>query len=161
MLTCSTWHFSAVMPVKLHLPFGSALNFRRCALYAEVPCSTEIMVMAGEFWKQNFSELFLFHLFICWAKQVSRQLVSTREICIKRGLHKDRAAPFTPKLVTVYLTFQLSRFFVLAYVILVVYTDNGQRSFSFQAPLSWNQLPISVRHSTSVSSFKSFKPFSS
>ena len=31
----------------------------------------------------------------------------------------------------------------------------GQRSFSYQAPLIWNQLPVSVRHSTSVSSFKS------
>ena len=31
----------------------------------------------------------------------------------------------------------------------------GQRSFSHQAPVIWNQLPVSVRHSTSVSSFKS------
>ena len=31
----------------------------------------------------------------------------------------------------------------------------GQRSFSYQAPFIWNQLPVSVRHSTSVSSFKS------
>ena len=31
----------------------------------------------------------------------------------------------------------------------------GQRSFSYQAPLIWNQLPVSVHHSTSVSSFKS------
>ena len=31
----------------------------------------------------------------------------------------------------------------------------GQRSFSYQAPDIWNQLPVSVRHSTSVSSFKS------
>ncbi len=31
----------------------------------------------------------------------------------------------------------------------------GQRSFSYQAPVIWNQLPVSVRHSTSVSSFKS------
>ena len=31
----------------------------------------------------------------------------------------------------------------------------GQRSFSYQAPVIWNQLPISVCHSTSVSSFKS------
>ena len=30
----------------------------------------------------------------------------------------------------------------------------GQRSFSYQAPVIWNQLPVSVRHSTSVSSFK-------
>ena len=27
-------------------------------------------------------------------------------------------------------------------------------SFSYQAPVVWNQLPVSVRHSTSVSSFK-------
>ena len=26
-----------------------------------------------------------------------------------------------------------------------------QRSFSYQAPVIWNQLPVSVRHSTSVS----------
>ena len=31
----------------------------------------------------------------------------------------------------------------------------GQRSFSYQAPVIWNQIPVSVRHSTSVSSFKS------
>ena len=31
----------------------------------------------------------------------------------------------------------------------------GQRSFSYQAPVIWNQLPVSVRHSISVSSFKS------
>ena len=31
----------------------------------------------------------------------------------------------------------------------------GQRSFSYQAPVIWNQLPVSVSHSTSVSSFKS------
>ena len=31
----------------------------------------------------------------------------------------------------------------------------GQRSFSYQAPVIWNQLPVSVRHSTSVSSSKS------
>ena len=44
----------------------------------------------------------------------------------------------------------------------------GQRAFSYQAPVIWNQLPVSVRHSTSVSSFKSslkiflfLKPFSS
>ena len=30
-----------------------------------------------------------------------------------------------------------------------------QRSFSYQVPVIWNQLPVSVRHSTSVSSFKS------
>ena len=30
-----------------------------------------------------------------------------------------------------------------------------QRSFSYQALVIWNQLPVSVRHSTSVSSFKS------
>ena len=34
-------------------------------------------------------------------------------------------------------------------------TSCGQRSFSYQAPVIWNQLPVSVRHSTSVSSFKS------
>ena len=33
--------------------------------------------------------------------------------------------------------------------------SSGQRSFSYQAPVIWNQLPVSVRHSTSVSSFKS------
>ena len=31
----------------------------------------------------------------------------------------------------------------------------GQRSFSYHVPIIWNQLPVSVRHSTSVSSFKS------
>ena len=31
----------------------------------------------------------------------------------------------------------------------------GQRSFSYQAPVIWNQLPVSVRRSTSVSSCKS------
>ena len=31
----------------------------------------------------------------------------------------------------------------------------GQRCFSYQATVIWNQLPVSVRHSTSVSSFKS------
>ena len=31
----------------------------------------------------------------------------------------------------------------------------GQRFFSYQDPVTWNQLPVSVRHSTSVSSFKS------
>ena len=31
----------------------------------------------------------------------------------------------------------------------------GQHSFSYQALDIWNQLPVSVRHSTSVSSFKS------
>ena len=30
-----------------------------------------------------------------------------------------------------------------------------QRSFSYQAPVIWNQLPVSVRHSACVSSFKS------
>ena len=30
-----------------------------------------------------------------------------------------------------------------------------QRSFSYQAPIVWNQLPVSIRHSTSVSSFRS------
>ena len=85
-------------------------KFRECALYAEVPCSTEIMVMVGAFWKQNLLEIFLFDLFICWAKQALRQLVSTREICLKRGLHLDCAAPFTPNVVAIYLTFQLSRF---------------------------------------------------
>ena len=39
--------------------------------------------------------------------------------------------------------------------------SSGQRSFSYQAPPVWNQLHVYVRHSTSVSSFKSFKPFSS
>ena len=33
--------------------------------------------------------------------------------------------------------------------------SSGQRSFSYQAPVIWNQLPVSVRHPTSVSSFKS------
>ena len=33
--------------------------------------------------------------------------------------------------------------------------SSGQRSFSYQAPVIWNQLPVSVRRSTSVSSFKS------
>ena len=31
----------------------------------------------------------------------------------------------------------------------------SQRFFSYQDPVMWNQLPVSVRHSTSVSSFKS------
>ena len=31
----------------------------------------------------------------------------------------------------------------------------GQCSFSFQAPVIWNQLPVSAHHSTSVSSYKS------
>ena len=31
----------------------------------------------------------------------------------------------------------------------------GQRSFSYQSPVTWNQLPVSARHSTSVSPFKS------
>ena len=46
--------------------------------------------------------------------------------------------------------------------------SSGQSSFSYQAPVIWNQLPVSVRHSASVSSFKSslktflfLKPFSS
>ena len=46
--------------------------------------------------------------------------------------------------------------------------SRGQCSLSYQAPFIWNQLPVSVRHPTSVSSFKSFlknililKPFSS
>jgi hypothetical protein len=33
--------------------------------------------------------------------------------------------------------------------------SSGQRSFSYQAPTTWNQLPVSVRHASSVSSFKS------
>ena len=33
--------------------------------------------------------------------------------------------------------------------------SNGQRSFLYQAPVIWNQLPVSVRHSASVTSFKS------
>ena len=38
----------------------------------------------------------------------------------------------------------------------------GQRSFFYQAPVILNQLPVSVRYSISVSSFKSsLKPFSS
>ena len=32
---------------------------------------------------------------------------------------------------------------------------NGQRSFSFQAATVWNNLPQTVRYSTSISSFKS------
>ena len=32
--------------------------------------------------------------------------------------------------------------------------SNGQRSFSYQDPVTWNQLPVSVRRSTFVSSFK-------
>ena len=31
----------------------------------------------------------------------------------------------------------------------------GQSSLSYQAPVIWNQLPVSVRHSTSLGSFKS------
>ena len=31
----------------------------------------------------------------------------------------------------------------------------GQHTFSYQAPVIWNQLPVSVHHSSSVSSFKS------
>eukprot|EP00745_Piridium_sociabile_P004237 TRINITY_DN12507_c0_g1_i3.p1 TRINITY_DN12507_c0_g1~~TRINITY_DN12507_c0_g1_i3.p1 ORF type:complete len:128 (-),score=15.14 TRINITY_DN12507_c0_g1_i3:89-472(-) len=30
----------------------------------------------------------------------------------------------------------------------------GQRSFSFQGPSVWNKLPLSLRHSTSLQSFK-------
>ena len=33
--------------------------------------------------------------------------------------------------------------------------SSSQRSFSYQAPVIWNKLPVSVRHSASVSSFKS------
>ena len=33
--------------------------------------------------------------------------------------------------------------------------SSGQRSFSYQAPVIFNQLPVPVRHSTSASSFKS------
>lgn len=33
--------------------------------------------------------------------------------------------------------------------------SNGQRSFSYQAPANWNQLPLSVRYSDSLISFKS------
>ena len=33
--------------------------------------------------------------------------------------------------------------------------SSGQRSFSYQAPVIWNQLPVSARYSTSVNSFKS------
>ena len=31
----------------------------------------------------------------------------------------------------------------------------GKRSFSFQAPIKWNQLPRNIRHSNSLTSFKS------
>ena len=31
-----------------------------------------------------------------------------------------------------------------------------QRSFSYQAPVTWKQFPVSVRRSTFVSSFRSF-----
>ena len=34
-------------------------------------------------------------------------------------------------------------------------TSAGVRSFSFQAPTTWNKLPFSLRHSDSISSFKS------
>ena len=34
--------------------------------------------------------------------------------------------------------------------------SNGQRSFSYQAPTTWNKLPASIRHASSVSSFRSF-----
>ena len=33
--------------------------------------------------------------------------------------------------------------------------SRGQCSFSYQAPTTWNQLPASIRHASSVSSFKS------
>ena len=33
--------------------------------------------------------------------------------------------------------------------------SSGQPPFSYQAPATWNQLPVSVRHATSVSSLKS------
>ena len=33
--------------------------------------------------------------------------------------------------------------------------SSGQRSFSYQAPTTWNKLPASIRHASSVSSFKS------
>ena len=33
--------------------------------------------------------------------------------------------------------------------------SSGQCPFSYQAPVMWNQLPVSIHHSTSVSSFKS------
>ena len=33
--------------------------------------------------------------------------------------------------------------------------SSGQHSFSYQAPTKWNKLPASVRHASSVSSFKS------
>ena len=37
-------------------------------------------------------------------------------------------------------------------------TPCGQCSFSYQVPVIWNQLPVSVHHSTSVSPFKSAYP---
>ena len=33
--------------------------------------------------------------------------------------------------------------------------SSGQRSFSYQAAVIWNQIPVSLHHSTYVSSFKS------
>ena len=33
--------------------------------------------------------------------------------------------------------------------------SSGQRSFSYQAPTTWNKLPASIRYASSVSSFKS------
>ncbi len=33
--------------------------------------------------------------------------------------------------------------------------SSGQRSFSYQAPTTWNKLPASIRHASSVSSFRS------
>ena len=33
--------------------------------------------------------------------------------------------------------------------------SSGQRSFSYQAPTTWNKLPASIRHTSSDSSFKS------
>ena len=33
--------------------------------------------------------------------------------------------------------------------------SSGQRSFSYQAPTTWNKLPDSIRHASSVSSFNS------
>ena len=33
--------------------------------------------------------------------------------------------------------------------------SSGHRSFSYQAPTTWNKLPTSIRHASSVSSFKS------
>ena len=33
--------------------------------------------------------------------------------------------------------------------------SSGQRFFSYQAPTTWNKVPASIRHASSVSSFKS------